>query len=123
MRPQPTGGASIWLHAALLLTTSALPGPVIPGARGWRLRVAAPKWAWIWRDHPGAQRRLRVIVMPRPWKGWRDPGWQALLCHGLHQLGLVTDRPDPGLLLQAEREFSGRLGLPWSDDRIAGQDR
>ncbi|AJE45854.1 hypothetical protein [Celeribacter indicus] len=118
MRPPPPSGPPIWLRAALWFTTARLHGgrPALPAGtgEGWTLRAAAPKWACIWRNHPQAQRRLRVIVMPRPWDGVADTAWQALLQHRLHELGLAEHGPDSRLLAQAEHDLMARLAPPWT---------
>lgn len=117
MQPRPSVGPPFWLRAALWFTTARLrvagPAPDEIGD-GWAIRVAAPKWVCIWRSYPKTQCQLRVIVMPRPRQGWSDPVWQTLLHQHLHDLGLGTDRPDVGLLAQAESEYFARLAPPWT---------
>ncbi len=107
--------ASTWLRVALWLTTSSVPAEGAFAVTGWRVRTAVPKWWIVWRGHVDAQRRLCAIVLPKPWIGWDDPIWQALLHQRLHAVGLCPDEPDPRLLLQAEREIFARLAPPWTN--------
>jgi hypothetical protein len=117
MRAPSPARPSIRLRAALWFTTAPLRRAEAARLRapaGWRIRTAAPKWACVWRNHPRAQRRLRTIVMPRPWRSGFDPVWQALLEQRLHEFGLSEHEPDPRLLAQAERAFFARLAPPWT---------
>ena len=117
MQGSPPPSPSIWLRAALRLTTAPVRAEGVAAIRiaaGWVVRTAVPKWACVWRNHPDVQCRLRTIVMPEPWNGWVDPLWQALLHQRLYEFGLRADEPEPWLLGQAEREVFARLAPPWT---------
>ncbi|ATG47798.1 hypothetical protein CEW89_09615 [Celeribacter ethanolicus] len=110
-----------WCRAALWLTTSRLAygtapygGFALARDAGWTLRTASPSWAAVWRNHPETQHALKAIVLPRPWRGTSDPIWRSLLGQRLYEFGISTDKPDPWLLRQAEREVYARLAPPWT---------
>lgn len=57
-------------------------------ARGWRIRVAGPRWFLVWHRDLERLTRLRVLLLPEAWSGLSDREVAGVLAHQIDALGL-----------------------------------